>query len=81
MILGKAKIISYEDLKKAQAKCTVKEKATAAKGKGKRSYKHKSPVLDTKAEAETNLQEEKAGSSVPKNKMVWIGEVEPTGAL
>ena len=59
-------------------KRAAKEKAIAAKGKGKRGRKRKSPALDIKAEA--NLQEEGVGSSVLKNKMAWMGEVEPTGA-
>jgi hypothetical protein len=79
VVLGKAKVMSYKDLEERAAK----EKATAAKGKGKRGRKRKSPALDTKAEveAEANSQEEEAGSSVPKNKMARMGEVEPAGAL
>ena len=83
VVLGKAKVMSYEDLEEARAKRATKEKARAAKGKGKRGRKRKSPALDTKAEAEAeaNSQEEEAGSSVPENKMARMGEVEPTGAL
>ena len=44
--------MSYKDLKEVRAKHTAKEKATAAKGKGKRGRKRKSPILDTKVEAE-----------------------------
>ena len=66
--------MSYEDLEEARAKRVAKEKATAAKGKGKRGRKRKS-------QAEANSQEEEAGSSVPKNKMAQMGEVEPAGAL
>jgi hypothetical protein len=75
--------MSYEDLEEARAKRAAKEKATAAKGKGKRGRKRKSLALDIKAEAEAeaNSQEEEAGSSVPKNKMARMGEVEPTGAI
>ena len=40
----------------------MKEKATAGKGKEKRSYKRKSPAL-------------KAGSPELKAKVVWISEV------
>ena len=53
-------------------KCAIKEKAIAAKGKGKRGYKCKSPTLDIKAEVKVkaNLQEEKVGLLVLKNKIV-----------
>ena len=40
--LGKAKVMSYEDLNEARAKRAAKEKATT--GKGKRGRKHKSPA-------------------------------------
>ena len=33
VVLGKAKVMSYEDLEEARAKCATKEKATAGKGK------------------------------------------------
>ena len=81
MVLGKAKVISYKDLKEARAKRATKEKATAAKGKGKYGYKRKSPALDIKAETEANSQEKEAGLLVLKNKIAQIGEVKPTGAL
>jgi hypothetical protein len=41
-VLGRAKVISYEDLKEARAKRAVKESTQAAKGKGKRDWKSKS---------------------------------------
>ena len=44
MILGKAKVISYKDLKEARAKRAAKEKATADKGKGKSGRKRKTPT-------------------------------------
>jgi len=40
-------VISYEDIKEARAKRTVKEEATA--GKGKRGRKRKSPALEADA--------------------------------
>jgi len=52
VVLGKAKVISYKDLKEARAKRVAKEKAIAAKGKGKRGYKRKSSALDIKVEVE-----------------------------
>ena len=41
MVLGKAKVMSYEDLEKARAKRVVKDAAKEAKGKGKRGRKRK----------------------------------------
>jgi len=41
VILSKAKVISYKDLKEARAKRAVKEKATGDKGRGKRGRKRK----------------------------------------
>jgi hypothetical protein len=41
-VLGKAKVMSYEDLEEARAKRVVKESTQAAKGKGKRGRKSKS---------------------------------------
>lgn len=56
MVLGKAKVISYKDLKEARAKRAAKDKATADKGKEKRSCKRKSPALKVGLlEAEANL--------------------------
>ena len=72
VVLGKAKVMSYEDLEEARAKRAAKEKATASKGKGKRGHKCKSPALDIKVkiEVEANSQEEEAGLLVLKNKIV-----------
>jgi len=44
VVLGKAKVMSFEDLSEARAKRDAKEKAIA--GKGKRGRKHKSPALE-----------------------------------
>lgn len=43
LVLGKAKVISYKDLKEVRAKRAIKD-AAKAKGKGKRSRKRKSPI-------------------------------------
>ena len=48
IVLGKAKVISYEDLKEVRAKHTIKEKATT--GKGKRGLKRKSPTPEPEVE-------------------------------
>jgi hypothetical protein len=44
VVLGKAKVMSYEDIKEARAKHAAKEKATAGKVKGKRDRKYKCPA-------------------------------------
>ena len=41
LVLGKAKVISYEDLEVARENRAAKDKATASKGKGKGSGKRK----------------------------------------
>jgi hypothetical protein len=41
-VLGKAKVISYEDLVEARAKRVIKDSTQAAKGKGKRGRKSRS---------------------------------------
>jgi hypothetical protein len=46
VVLGKAKVMSFEDLEEARVKRAVKDKATADKGKGKRGRKRKNPVLE-----------------------------------
>ena len=78
VVLGKAKVISYKDLEEAQAKRTIKEKATASKGK--RGCKRKSSVPEVQAEAEAEA-ETKAGLSMPKDKVVWMSKVELAKAL
>lgn len=44
VVVGKAKVMSYEDIEEARAKRAAKEEATA--GKGKRGRKRKSPALE-----------------------------------
>ncbi|SLM36123.1 hypothetical protein LPUS_05564 [Lasallia pustulata] len=46
LVLGKAKVMSYEDLEEARAKRVDKEAAKEAKGKGKRGRKRKSAALE-----------------------------------
>jgi hypothetical protein len=48
LVLGKAKVISYEDLEEARAKRATKD-AAKAKGKGKRGRKRKSPTTEANA--------------------------------
>jgi len=58
LVLGKAKIMNYEDLEEAQAKRAEKEAAKKAKGNSKRGRKRKraTPVADV-SEAETDASE------------------------
>ncbi|KAF2647885.1 DDE-domain-containing protein, partial [Lophiostoma macrostomum CBS 122681] len=62
VVLGKAKVMSYKDLEEARAKRNAKEKAIASKGK--------------RGQAEAEVEAEVA-SSVPKDKVARISEVEP----
>jgi len=66
--------MSFEDLSEARAKRDAKEKAIASKGK--RGCRRKSPAPEAEAEAEAE-----AGSSIPKDKVARISEVEPAKAL
>ena len=70
VVLGKAKVLSYEDLEEARAKRAAKEKAIVDKGKGKekRGRKRKSPA------PEADSSEPEAGSSVPKKKVARMSE-------
>src|SRR5579871_4386166 len=47
VVLGKAKVMSYEDIEEARAKHAAKEEATA--GQGKRRRKRKSPAPEAGA--------------------------------
>jgi hypothetical protein len=106
-ILGKAKVMSYEDLEGAKTKRAAKEKATEGKGKRKRGRPRKTPAPEEEAEAEVETEAEaggkrgrkkrkslaleagaeaeaeagspelEAGSSVPKDKVTQMNEVEP----
>ncbi|XTI92607.1 hypothetical protein V2W45_1523704 [Cenococcum geophilum] len=78
LVLGKAKVMSYKDLKEARAKCVVKEATRAAKGKGKRGRKRKSGTLEAEEDtAETARRGRKRKSAAldapaPTNKMARI---------
>jgi hypothetical protein len=49
VVLGKANVMSYEDLEEARAKRAAKEEAKAIKGKGKRGRKRKGAAPETDA--------------------------------
>ncbi|KAF2187425.1 hypothetical protein K469DRAFT_570164, partial [Zopfia rhizophila CBS 207.26] len=70
IVLEKAKVMSYKDLKEAQAKREVKDKAIISKGKYSRKRKSSTPE-----------EEVKASLSVPKDKMARMSEVEPVKAV
>jgi hypothetical protein len=66
LVLGKAKVMSYEDLEEARVKRATKERAAAEKGKGKHSPKCKTPAQCEEKEA--TLPQPEAGLSVPVNR-------------
>ncbi|KAF2678922.1 HET-domain-containing protein [Lentithecium fluviatile CBS 122367] len=63
VVLGKGKVMSFEELEEARAKRAAKETATAAKGKVKRGRKTKAPVLepDTGTTLRSEVLEPEAG--------------------
>jgi hypothetical protein len=66
-ILGKAKVMSYEDLEEARAKRAEKEAAKEAKGKGKRGRKAKSAVPEVEeASADKGNRGRKRKSTAPE---------------
>jgi hypothetical protein len=66
LVLGKAKVMSYEDLEEARVKRAAKERAAAEKGRGKRSSKCKTPAQGGEKEAILPQQDE--GLSAPVNR-------------
>jgi len=64
-ILGKAKVMSYEDLEEARAKRAKKEAAKDAKGKGKRSQKPKSAAPEAPADKGKRGQKRKSTAPEP----------------
>jgi hypothetical protein len=73
LIIGRAKVMSYEDLDKARTARAAKDKAAANKGMGKRGRKRKSSAQGAEEEAEAEAVEvetgsRQAGSSMPKVK-------------
>lgn len=55
LVLGKAKVMSYEDIEEARAKRAVKD---AIRGKGKRGRKRKSAVLESDPESDPESEPE-----------------------
>jgi hypothetical protein len=88
LVLGKAKVISYEDLEAARAKRVAKESTQAAKGKGKRGRKGKNSLPEQEDNtAEIARRGRKRKSAEPKvpeptSKIVRTGNVpKPASAL
>ncbi len=88
LVLGKAKVMSYEDLEEARAKRVVKDSAQAAKGKGKRGRKSKSsPAEPEEGIAETARRGRKRKSPEletpePTNKVARMSNApKPASAL
>jgi hypothetical protein len=88
LVLGKAKVMSYEDLEEARAKRVVKESTRAAKGKGKRGRKSKSsppePEEDTIETARRERKRKTAELEAPEptNKMARMSNApKPASAL
>jgi len=87
-MLGKAKVMSYEDLEEARAKRAVKESTQAAKGKGKHGRKRKSsppePEEDTTETARRGRKRKSAELKAPElvNKMARMSNApKPVSAL
>ena len=88
LVLGQAKVMSYEDLEVARAKRVVKESTQAAKGKGKRDRKSKSsppePEEDTAETARCGRKRKSAELETPEptNKTARISNAaKPASAL
>lgn len=71
-ILGKAKVMSYEDIEAARAKHAEKDAAKEAKGKGRRGRMPKSAAPELGPEA---------ASSVPKDNLARMSEIPGASAV
>jgi len=78
VILGKAKVMSYEDLQEARSKRAEKEAAKKVKGKGKRGRKPKNPMPETEVGAEVVTANKERGRK--RKKTVQEAEVPETAA-
>jgi hypothetical protein len=57
LVIGKAKVINYEDLDTARAAWAAKDKAVAEKDKGKRGRKRKVPAREAEGDIEDEVEE------------------------
>ena len=74
-MLGKAKVMSYEDLEVAWVKRVAKESIKAAKSKGKRNRKSKNSLLE---QEDNNAKIARRGW---KRKSVELEVLEPTSKI
>jgi hypothetical protein len=63
LVIGKAKVMSYEDLDIARAARAAKDKAAAEKGKGKRGRKRKVPAREAEGDIEDEVEDEVEGGA------------------
>ena len=70
MVLGKAKVMSYEGLEEARAKRADKEAAKEAKGKGNRGQKRKSAALEADAPEPNAKAVQMSGTPVAEDEIV-----------
>jgi hypothetical protein len=81
LVIGKAKVMSYEDLDTARAARVAKDKAAAEKGKGKRGRKRKVPAREVEGDTEDEVEcGAYAGSSMcatKDKKQTSVEEPEP----
>jgi hypothetical protein len=57
LVIGKAKVISYEDLDIARTARTAKDKAAAKKGNRKRGCKRKVPAREAEDDIEDEVED------------------------
>jgi hypothetical protein len=73
LVIGKAKVVKWEDLDKARAARAARDKAATGKSKGKRGRKRKVSAREadsnTEGEIENEADAQEAGSSVPTSKV------------
>jgi hypothetical protein len=76
LVLGKAKVMSYEDLEEARAKRAAKD-AAKAKGKGKRGRKRKSPAPEADAlEPKAKVARRSEAPEPVRAPVAWLSEVQ-----
>ena len=69
LVIGKAKVMSYDDLQEARAKRAERDAAQEAKSKGKRGRKRKNAVLEAEA-PETARASVVSGTPVAEDEIV-----------
>lgn len=74
-VIGKAKVMSYEDIKEAREKRAAKEQATA--NKGKRGRKRKSPAPKADApEPKAKVARMSEAPEPARAPVAWMSEVQ-----